>query len=77
MKLRLFNSYLIILCVLCGACSPQKRIARLAEKYNLYETKYITLRDTVIIPAKTYITETYLDTSGRFAYLGDKIAYQG
>ena len=76
MKIKNFLYYILII-TLCGSCSPQQRIARIAKKYNLASMEIVTVKDTVIIPAKTFNTVTYIDTGGRFAYLSDSIVYQG
>jgi len=47
-------------------CSPQQRIARIAEKYNLKTWETLVYKDTVYIPSKTYTFEAQLDTLGFF-----------
>lgn len=42
-------SFALIVC----ACSPQKRIARIAKKYNLVQTEIVQVSDTVCIPGDT------------------------
>jgi len=69
--------YYILIVFFCCSCSPQQRIARIAKKYNLQTTEIVTVKDTIILPAKTFNTVTYIDTGGRFAYLSDSIVYQG
>ena len=49
----------------CG-CSPQKRIARIAEKYNLKTLETIAFKDTIYIEKKEYTFLTQIDTSGNF-----------
>ena len=60
-KLILFLSIIL----LCG-CSPQKRIARIAEKYNLKKTETVMFRDTIIVEPRTYIFQTEIDSTGHF-----------
>ena len=38
---------------LLASCSPQKRIARIAEKYNLTQTETVVVADTVALPGDT------------------------
>lgn len=45
----------IISFFLLSACSPQKRISRIAEKYNLKSYEIITFHDTIIRPETIYI----------------------
>ncbi len=56
---------LLLLFFLCG-CSPQQRIARIAEKYNLTQPETVILRDTVIIEPRTYVFQTPIDSTGYF-----------
>jgi len=67
----------IIFCIFCSSCSPQNRIARIAEKYNLYSIDTLYYKDTIYIPQKTIQTVTLIDTTGHFAYLSGDIDYQG
>lgn len=62
----IFQYILILICF--ASCSPEKRVARIAERYNLYQIEQIVLRDTVYIPSRTYNIETELDKSGYFSY---------
>jgi len=71
---------LIIAAVIIGifsSCNPQKRIVRIAEKYNLKQFKNIVYKDTIYIPEKTYIFETQTDTAGLFYYKTDTITVEG
>jgi len=68
---------LVLIGVLGLSCSPQKRIARIAKKYNLFAVDTVYFRDTVYLPAKTFNTVTFVDTFGRFSYKNDNIQYQG
>lgn len=45
----------IISFFLLSACSPQKRISRIAEKYNLKTYEVVKFRDTIIKPEVIYI----------------------
>ena len=45
------NLFLIL--ILFASCSPQKRIARIAKKYNLTRKEVVTVNDTVCIPGDT------------------------
>jgi hypothetical protein len=47
-------------------CTPSKRIARIAEKYNLKQYEDVIFRDTLYIEEKTYIFETKIDSFGYF-----------
>ena len=58
--------FLLFTVVLLMGCSPQKRIARIAEKYNLKQWETVLFTDTVYIEAKTYIFETQIDSFGYF-----------
>ncbi len=57
--------FLIPILLFCG-CSPQKRIARIAEKYNLIQYDKVIFRDTLIIPSKTIMFQTVIDSLGNF-----------
>lgn len=63
MKKLLFTLFILVL--FCG-CSPQKRIARIAEKYNLKQWETVMFTDTIYMPEKIYTFETLIDTAGRF-----------
>jgi hypothetical protein len=56
---------LTVFLLFCG-CSPQKRIARIAEKYNLKQYETVVFRDTVILEPRTYIFKTGIDSMGDF-----------
>jgi len=77
MRIRFFISYIILVICFYSSCSPQQRIARIAKKYNLASMEIVTVKDTVILPEKTFNTVTYIDTGGQFAYLSDSVVYQG
>ncbi len=48
------NIFLLSSCFLfLASCSPQKRIARIAKKYNLTQTETVVVADTVAIPGDT------------------------
>lgn len=48
------NIFLLASCfLLLASCSPQKRIARIAKKYNLTQTEQVTVNDTVTVPGDT------------------------
>lgn len=47
-------------------CSPQKRIARIAGKYNLKQYETVIFRDTVVIEPRTYMFQTSIDSVGDF-----------
>ena len=44
---------LFLLLILFASCSPQKKIARIAKKYNLTQKEVVTVNDTVRIPGDT------------------------
>ena len=44
---------LFLLLILFASCSPQKKIARIAKKYNLTQKEVVTVNDTVCIPGDT------------------------
>ena len=48
------NIFLLASCfLLLASCSPKKRIARIAKKYNLTQTETVVVADTVAIPGDT------------------------
>lgn len=47
--------YIISFILFLSSCSPQKRITRIAEKYNLKAYEITTIRDTIIKPEVIYI----------------------
>ena len=49
----------------CG-CSPQKRIARIAEKYNITQLERVRYVDTLYFPPKTVMFQTYVDSLQNF-----------
>ena len=60
---RLLLFFAVILLV---GCSPQKRISRIAEKYNLKQFETVMFKDTVYIESKIYTFQTQIDSSGYF-----------
>jgi hypothetical protein len=68
--------FLFTVLFFCG-CSPQKRIARIAEKYNLKTLETIVYKDTIYIPERVYVFDTQIDTAGSFYYKTDTITVQG
>ena len=76
MKFR-FIAYILFFSILSISCSPQKRIARIAEKYNLYSIDTLHYKDTIFIPAKNIQTVSILDTANNFRYQSGDIGYQG
>ena len=55
--------------ILLISCSPQQRIARIAEKYNLVQTKIITVNDTIVTPEFVHTFVTVYDSTGNFEYI--------
>jgi len=61
------NNFILLFTILfLSACSPQQRIARIAEKYNLKQFETVVYKDTIYIPEKVYILDTQIDTAGNF-----------
>ena len=68
---------LAVLLFLFSACNPQKRIARIAEKYNLKQWETVVYKDTIFIEQKTYTFDTQIDTAGNFHKKTDKYEVKG
>ena len=63
-------SIFFIMLVLLASCSPEKRVARIAKRYNLQTvTEYVT--DTVIIPARVR-TDTVMMYNERPVVIDDE-----
>lgn len=69
MKMRKFLVLLLSLIVTClftASCSPQKRVARIVERYNLEKTQEVTIFDTVVLEQQKldtfYLIKNQTDT---------------
>jgi len=72
------NNFIFLFTILfLSACSPQQRIARIAEKYNLKQFETVVYKDTIYIPEKVYNLDTQIDTAGNFYKKTEKYKIQG
>ena len=72
------NNFIFLFTILfLSACSPQQRIARIAEKYNLKQFETVVYKDTIYIPEKVYNLDTQIDTAGNFYKKTEKYEIQG
>ena len=67
----------VILIFVSASCSPQQRVARIAEKYNLYSFDTVVYKDTIYITQKEYELITKIDSFGYFFYHTDTIIVKG
>lgn len=57
---------LIVTCLFTASCNPQKRVARIVERYNLEKTQQVTIFDTIFVDGQKldtfYLINNRVDT---------------